>query len=81
MGGFWQQSYKSDILMLQTEKDELRKVRDAPFAFQAIDRNNQTQLERPDVVLSYVKREDQKTVLFRYDAKNFEIIGEDLRGK
>ena len=79
MGGYEVNSCTSEFFMLETGKGEVRKVKGAPFKFQAIDGNNQTLLERTGVVLSYVQREsfDDK-VLFRYDQKSFDIIGEHL---
>ena len=41
--------------------------RDAPFMFHN-GLNNQVQLERSNVILALVKREDNITTLMRYDA-------------
>ena len=80
LGGNGRGGLLSDVLLLEKGSHDqitIKKVADAPFKFRN-GWNNQVQLERPNVILALVQREDKSRTLMRYDGKTFEVLGEDL---
>ena len=54
---------------------------DTPFLFHSVGGNNQTYGDRPGVVYTLVKRDNDSRVLLKYEAGELEIVGDDLANK